>query len=310
MTSNRYGSMRKWPRGKVAAEGASTGPVHQASSRAWRTFPEGAFCAGQTVAKRTRITSKIRRRTTAVRTLLVLAKPEHIAGKLDFLGETQVRNGQLRPQCEWENSSPDGQSVIGFLVQWRTGSNFRGCLFDHKFQDGCRFEFLFVGGAHIGPTSREQMLRNRTQGAQFPFAIFHLLRDTKSDHRTIIHRMMERGTSQHQAVDERNGNADGNTFLEFSHHSAGGRSVQVEFVAVATVQRRDHERLAAGLEADVCHKTGVQNRMNRLRVMRAAFWQATKFTALSVTHLSPGYRLRSSSPPKFCHHRRRKPAQS
>src|SRR5215470_16451810 len=37
--------MRKCPRGSVAAEGASMGPVHQASSSDWRTALDESSCA-------------------------------------------------------------------------------------------------------------------------------------------------------------------------------------------------------------------------------------------------------------------------
>jgi hypothetical protein len=78
----------------------------------------------------------------------------------------------------------------------------------------------------------------------------------------VVHRVVERGTGQHEAVHEGGGQAHGDAPLEGFEHSAGRAPVHEHLVPGAGVDGRDHEGLPVAHEADVAHERLVQDRVH------------------------------------------------
>jgi methionyl aminopeptidase len=82
---------------------------------------------------------------------------------------------------------------------------------------------------------------------------------------------MECGTRENESINERDGNANGNSLSGGVQHPAGGSAVNVESVSSAAVAGRNHIRLAIDNEADVANHGFVQDFVNNIAVVVAAF---------------------------------------
>src|SRR5271165_7388206 len=97
---------------------------------------------------------------------------------------------------------------------------------------------------------------------------------------TVIHGVIEDGARENQAVNQCNGDADGNSGAGASQRAAGRGTVKVNGIIYAREQRGNHERLSFGGETDMADETLVQNLVNSFTVVRAAMRFADHTRAL------------------------------
>jgi hypothetical protein len=56
--------------------------------------------------------------------------------------------------------------------------------------------------------------------------------------------------------------------------------VQVQFVAIATVERGNYKWLVISLKSDVRQKSGVEDCVNDLQLVRSTLWQSANLAPL------------------------------
>ena len=81
--------------------------------------------------------------------------------------------------------------------------------------------------------------------------------------------MLEDRPGEDDPVQEGDREARRDPARELAERPARSRAVDVDLVADAGVERRDHERLAVGDEAEVGDEPGVEHRVDRLAVVPA-----------------------------------------
>src|SRR2546426_11308953 len=96
--------------------------------------------------------------------------------------------------------------------------------------------------------------------------------------------MMKCRPRQYQAVHDYDVYARGHPRFEMTQHSAGGGAVQVQLVALSAKKRRNHKGLPIHVEPGMSYERIVQNRVDSLRVVRAAIRQSSKLRPRSQLH--------------------------
>ena len=94
-------------------------------------------------------------------------------------------------------------------------------------------------------------------------------RPPEDDDRAVVHRVLEHRPGEDDPVEEGDRETRRDPPRELAERPARSRAVDVDVVADAGVQRRDHERLAVGDEAEVGDEPGVQDGVDRLAVVPA-----------------------------------------
>lgn len=94
--------------------------------------------------------------------------------------------------------------------------------------------------------------------------------------------MKERRAGEHEAVEQRDGQAAGGAAGERADQAARGREVDVDLVFDAGVQGRDDERLVVADEPDVADERLVEDGVDLLAVVDA--------TLRGTAHAGPGGR--------------------
>src|SRR6185369_4791542 len=102
------------------------------------------------------------------------------------------------------------------------------------------------------------VLRKREQRRHLLFRIFDQRRSSKHDHRTVVHRVMKRRASQHQAVEQRHRHTRIDTARERPQHAARLRTMDVKLIFNARETRRYDDGLAVDSKTDMTNKTFVQ----------------------------------------------------
>src|ERR1019366_8237574 len=149
------------------------------------------------------------------------------------------------------------ERIISFVVDGRTGTQFGGKFLNRNFEHRGRFQFFFVGLANVVPTMRQDVLAQGAQGCKLFGRVIDQRRLPQNHHRAVIHGVIENGAGKHQSVKQRDGDADGNAQVEVAQHAAGGRSVDVEHVSIASIGGRDNVGLAVGDETNVAEEAFV-----------------------------------------------------
>src|SRR5581483_1213636 len=106
------------------------------------------------------------------------------------------------------------------------------------------------------------------------FAIVDHSRIAEDYDRSIVHRMMERGTRQHKSVNERDCDAHIDSLTHIAQHSTGLRTVNDELVINARVTRGNNHRLAIKDKTDVTDEAFIQDLIDNFAIMTAALGQA------------------------------------
>ena len=109
------------------------------------------------------------------------------------------------------------------------------------------------------------------------------------DHAAVVHRVVERGAREHERVDVRDGHARVVAGLEQRvQHAVRARAVQVQPVAAARVDRRDHAGLPVVRERDVAQEALVEDRVHDRAVVAAALRAALQSGAWGGDELGHG----------------------
>src|ERR1041385_2860017 len=82
--------------------------------------------------------------------------------------------------------------------------------------------------------------------------------------------MMKRRLRQHQTVEQRYRDADGNPLLHVFQHPAANRAVDVQMFADTRVRRGNHVRLPIDAESDVADQGFVDDGVDCVAVVAAA----------------------------------------
>ena len=118
------------------------------------------------------------------------------------------------------------------------------------------------------------MLDDRRERAEPLVRPGHLGGDAEDHDRAIVHRMMERGARQDEAVEERHGGRDRDAVAQPAEHPARRGAVHVEGILHPGVRRRQDERLAVVHEAQVADEPFVEDGVHRGPVVGRAAGQA------------------------------------
>src|SRR5262249_60476008 len=105
-------------------------------------------------------------------------------------------------------------------------------------------------------------------------AIVDLAPFAENDHRAVVHGVMEGGSRQDEAVEQRDGDAGVDAVFERAQHAAGGGAVEVKRVAHAGVDGGDDVRLPVDDEAGVADVRLVEDGVDGLAVVDSAGGEA------------------------------------
>jgi hypothetical protein len=180
---------------------------------------------------------------------------------------------------ERHDARPDVELVVLVVVERWAGADLARALLDRQHEHRGGLELLAGGDADVVPAAGDQPLGERVQRAVALLGVLDRPRGAVQDDGTIVDRVVEGRARQHQAVDERHGEADLRPARERAQHAAGGRAVQVDLVAGAGVERRDDGGATVVDEADVADEAVVEDRVQSLAVVMAARRQAAELRA-------------------------------
>jgi hypothetical protein len=96
----------------------------------------------------------------------------------------------------------------------------------------------------------------------------------------VVHRVVEDGAGQNEAIGKSDRDADGNSSACVSKHAARRGAMKINHVADAREQRGNHVRLAVQGKSDVAHVTFVENFVDGFAVVGAAMRFAQDARAL------------------------------
>jgi hypothetical protein len=91
---------------------------------------------------------------------------------------------------------------------------------------------------------------------------------------------VEAGACEDESVDEGNGDAAVNSLFEVAQHAAGGGAVEIELVAFASEERGNDHGLAVDDESDVADEGFVEDRIDGVAIVVAAFGESADTGAL------------------------------
>src|ERR1700674_2222154 len=116
----------------------------------------------------------------------------------------------------------------------------------------------------------EDVLAERAKGSEFFRRIINYGCRAENYHRAVVHRVIEDGAGQDQSVEQGDRDADGDALIEVAQHAAGGRTVDVKHVPVASERSWDHERLSVNQEADVAEESFVEDLVDGVALVNRA----------------------------------------
>ena len=105
------------------------------------------------------------------------------------------------------------------------------------------------------------------------FRIGHQASLAERDNRAIVHRVVECGACQHQAIHQRHRDAKRRALAHRAQHAAGGGTVKVDLVAAARITGRNHVRLAVRDEPHVADKSLIEDGVDLRLVVNATLGQ-------------------------------------
>src|SRR5258708_23460994 len=100
--------------------------------------------------------------------------------------------------------------------------------------------------------------------------------------------MIEYRASEHESVEQRDGDADGHAFFHLTQQAAGSGTMDVEAIVFASVRSGDNKRLAVGDETNVAQETFVENAIRGLAIIDATLGFAND-TSPRCGHLGLGH---------------------
>src|SRR5919197_2986356 len=115
-----------------------------------------------------------------------------------------------RQQSQWQRTRPYGVRQILLVVLRATRADLRRRLIQSEPEDPRLPKLTVVGGTHVLPAAGGHVLGDPLQRVQLLAAVCDLHGRPEDHDRAVIHRVMERGASEHQAILDRDGDADWN----------------------------------------------------------------------------------------------------
>jgi hypothetical protein len=215
------------------------------------------------------------------------------------LRQAGIGDGRLSREMERDYAGPDGERIIGIVVDRRAGANFCGHFFEIERENGGAFQLGGGGFANVVPAAGNDVIRDRAQSDDFFVVRGDGARGAENNCAAIVHRMMEGGTRENKSIEERDRDADRHTFGEFAQHAAGSGAVDVERVALAAVAGGDHIGLAIESETDVANEGFVENFEDDIAIVGSALGQALHLRARC------GRELRHTATLRFAQARRK-----
>ena len=135
------------------------------------------------------------------------------------------------------------------------------------------FSSFSLGRRASAERPRQTCSTSAVEHADFLLAIDDLLRFSEHDDRAVVHRVMERRSRQHQAVEKRDRDAGVDAAAQRPQHSGRRRAVEVEVIADARVDGRDDDRPPFDDESDVADQRLVEDGVDRRSIVIAALRQ-------------------------------------
>ena len=172
--------------------------------------------------------------------------------------------GRERSDGERDVAGPDVELGVGRAAVVRpTDGDLGRCLVERQREHAGRLQLLARRRARVGPAAGQQLLGERLEHGVLLVGIRHGRRRAEHDDRAVVDRVLEDRAGEHDAVEERHGDAGGDALADGADGAARRGAVDVEQVADACMQRRDHVRLPVALEAEMADERGVEDRVDR-----------------------------------------------
>ena len=173
----------------------------------------------------------------------------------DVIGSTPAHTGSAR-----SSGGSSGQPALTLTDHSASGS---------RSSSGGR-DFLGGRGPQLRPSPWHEVLGQHLQTAQ-RVVVRHDFARTEHHDAAVVHRRFERGSSEHQAVEEGDRQTGSLAVSQRAKQPAAGRSVHDDVLAVAPERNRQHIRLAVGIaDGNVRNPGCVENARTTRRDRRLA----------------------------------------
>lgn len=136
--------------------------------------------------------------------------------------------------------------------------------------DGGRGQLLRARPAGVLDAARNDGFHDRVEGPDTLLVVDDLVRDAVRHHRAVVDGVVEGRLGQHQAVHMRHRHADRQAGIRlacFPQGARSGRTVHVEALTHARVQRRQHDGSAVADEPQMADVAVVEDRVHQLPVV-------------------------------------------
>ena len=178
----------------------------------------------------------------------------------------------LEPQRQL--ARPHRERVVVLVVLRRARAQLGRSLVEREGHDPRRPQLDLRRGAHRGEPPGHDVLHDRVERPRLLRRVPDLTRRAQHQDAAVVHRVVEGGAREHQAVEQRDRQATRRTGAEERQHPARGRAVDHHLVADAREGRGNHERLALVHEAHVADEGLVEDGVDRGAIVVAALRQA------------------------------------
>lgn len=174
---------------------------------------------------------------------------------------------------ERDDARPVGQCEVAGFVVGAAGADLGGDLLEVQPDHRRRRQLLLVGGPRVRGPARHHVVDDRVEGGPPLLRVGHRARDAMDHHGAVVDRVMEGGAGQHQPVDMRHRQTDGQAGVGpagLPQRPGAGRTVYVEPLAHPAEKRRQDDRCAVTDEAEVADVRLVEYRVDQFPVVGRA----------------------------------------
>src|SRR5437764_14285304 len=98
------------------------------------------------------------------------------------------------------DAGPDGQVVVGIIVDRRTRADLGGNFGERETQNAGGFLLFFTGFTRVVPATRKKFLGEGVEGFELSLSRIHDSCSSKANDRAVVHEMMADGAREDNAV--------------------------------------------------------------------------------------------------------------
>jgi len=181
-----------------------------------------------------------------------------------------VANRRIESKMHRNDAGPDGQVVVGIIVDRRTRADLGGNFGERETQNAGGFLLFFTGFTRVVPATRKKFLGECVEGFELFLRLPLRHCSSKGNDGAVVHGMIEDGAREDKAVGERDGDANGNPITEIAKHAAGRGAVEIESITHTSEKCGNDVGLAVHGKSDMAHEGFIENLVDAFAIVDAA----------------------------------------